>query len=102
MDKITEKLVEDLLEILPGEVFSETRGLCDRNYNLIISSGGDVSWESWHNKTLTHDYFKFDCTDSVYIITEEQAEEFKTIVVNFYKNNVWCPPGNDKQWVYGV
>ncbi len=58
--------------------------LRDINQRCIIRWDGDVNWREWHGRTLKHECFKFDSGKNVYIQTEEQAKEFKQIVIDYY------------------
>ncbi len=85
MNKITNELMYELASSLPSHVHVDTfMDLVDKKGNPIILQTGDVNWNSWHKSSLKHDYFKFSTCDIVYIETEEQAEEFKNIVISYY------------------
>ncbi len=86
MNKITEKLMYELVSSLLGHVRTDNcMNLIDKTGNPIILCNGDVNWTDWHEGSLKHDYFKFSTYGRVCIETEEQAEEFKNIVLRYYR-----------------
>ncbi len=88
MNKITRKLAEDLGEQLLPVVQYKDGHLVDISGHIIIASNGNVNVKNWHFGFIEHNYFIFDESTRVYIHTNDQAEELKNIVMEFYNKQM--------------
>ncbi len=86
MNKITEKVIQELSEELSEYITVVNDELFTiKNRDCIISEDGDVNYHDWHNRSLSNRFFMEDIYTGKYLITEEDADEFKQVVLDYYR-----------------
>ncbi len=86
MNENTLKLAYELEQLLYPNVYVDAfMDLVNKNGYIIIGNNGDVNWRCWHDGTLTHECFLLDASEPIVILSEGELDEFKQLVLNYYK-----------------
>ncbi len=86
MNDLTNKLVEELVKLLPGDLYLSADGML-RNHKsqVLVDENGDVNFLSWHYGGIRSRFFPYNAFESTYLETEEDVDEFKKLVIDYFK-----------------
>ncbi len=83
MDNLKNELVENLKKYV---YINGNRLLTKKSHNVIIDVNGDINFRKWHDNTLQIALLNgYDVNKVMYLGTFEEIEEFKKIVLNYFK-----------------